>query len=605
MGEAMKVKFSFYSIKNPDALYTYRDVPNPFGDAAKEKVYHWKEYCESVMSDVISERTEFSDLQYVGQVERIANEVFLVGADHVYTIGFTLDTYENGKTYLEVSIESDYSVDATDDFEKQYDRNLELLKISLKNRLKKDWQQCVWLYDEQSELLCSKLYPDVFRIENDIRAFATKVLRKNLGNGWISLNGLGKYHNIVKSNEAEFKQFVRDFADIDSTALSLTLEMLQTIISEGKVYDTSFALQTEDVDRILKKIDDGNTSAVYDLIEKKRVVQKDIWNDIFAILFDPNDNFQSLMKAFIKDRNHIAHNKLLNWQAFNIILKEFNDLESSLQKATEKAETQDPSEELLETWQAQAEQDAEEQEYEKYYYRDRLAAETGVEILTSEKIFEKFCSSIAELYDNIFDRYHFDNCFEVTDYCKPSPTEKTEVCSVICNAATDEEVQINVEFEIDDEPEGQSIAHIVCIHGNDVVAKADISYSNGSGHEGESGEMVADYESEYDESQLNDLKSDLYAYIENELNPYIAELEALSYRYGKDGGPDITADFVCEFCGKDGVSVLKEFYPVGYCCFCGNENSYRECQICGKIYDYDSEDKDFCPECRPRDLDDE
>ena len=197
----MKVRFSFYSIKNLDFLYTYQDVPDPFGDVAKEKAYHGKEYCETVMSDVISEQTEFSDLQYVGQVERIANEVFLVGADHVYTIGFTLDTYENGKTYLEVSIESDYSVDATDDFEKQYDRNLELLKISLKNRLKKDWQQCVWLYDEQSELLCSNLYPDVFRIENDIRAFATKVLRKKLGNGWISLNGLGKYHNIVKSNE--------------------------------------------------------------------------------------------------------------------------------------------------------------------------------------------------------------------------------------------------------------------------------------------------------------------------------------------------------------------------------------------------------------------
>lgn len=45
-------------------------------------------------------------------------------------------------------------------------------------------------------------------------------------------------------------------------------------------------------------------------IQKKRRVNVDIWKDLFEQYFD----FElSIITDFIKNRNHIAHNKLLNW----------------------------------------------------------------------------------------------------------------------------------------------------------------------------------------------------------------------------------------------------------------------------------------------------
>lgn len=93
------------------------------------------------------------------------------------------------------------------------------------------------------------------------------------------------------------------------------------------------------------------------------------------------------------------------------------------------------------------------------------------------------------------------------------------------------------------------------------------------------------------------MKEELINYIDEKLNPYIAELEALEYTSGTEGGPSPVAYFSCENCGQFGVSVMESFLPLGKCCFCGFRNVIKVCHKCGEIYDvYDGNDF-FCNGC--------
>ena len=85
-----------------------------------------------------------------------------------YRIEFAINTYEKKAARLECTI--------TGLETENYDQRLEELKIALKNRLDPDWEVCTWLVDMQSAQLCKEAYERAFIIENNLRAFASKVL---------------------------------------------------------------------------------------------------------------------------------------------------------------------------------------------------------------------------------------------------------------------------------------------------------------------------------------------------------------------------------------------------------------------------------------------
>ena len=75
------------------------------------------------------------------------------------------------------------------------------------------------------------------------------------------------------------------------------------------------------------------------------------------------------------------------------------------------------------------------------------------------------------------------------------------------------------------------------------------------------------------------------------------------YECGKYGGAEPVADFACAECGKNGVSVLEDFLPIGKCCYCGYENEVYICELCGTVHDDLGGDRHFCNGCMPRDKD--
>ena len=148
---------------------------------AAEAEYLGKEYSEKILADVVGGFEEAKSLCYVGCLQRIANEVFDFGlSESKYRASFTIDTYGDNKARLKVKLEQ---IEPRE----EYDMLLEQLKIAIKDRLISDWNRCIWMTDDQSEALCTMLYPIVFETENEMRALVNKVLIHHSGVDWITL----------------------------------------------------------------------------------------------------------------------------------------------------------------------------------------------------------------------------------------------------------------------------------------------------------------------------------------------------------------------------------------------------------------------------------
>lgn len=175
-----------------------------------------------------------------------------------------------------------------------------------------------------------------------------------------------------------------------------------------------------------------------------------------------------------------------------------------------------------------------------------------------------------------------------------------KVCSVTSNAS-DEKLNLFVSIVVDDDMDTSSYLTIEAKHGEDIIAKVECMYHNGEGHEGEEGLCVADSDSEYDDTEVHDFLEDLIDYIEEDLNPYVKQVAAMEYECGRHGGTSPVADFACQECGKDGVSITEDLLPIGKCCYCGYENEYYVCELCGTVYDDMGGDEHLCNGCMPRD----
>lgn len=170
------------------------------------------------------------------------------------------------------------------------------------------WNRCIWVTDEQSEALCTMLYPMLFEAENEMRAFVNKVLIHYVGVNWIKKIGMEKYDLSHENLMGDFRRISPQYSGVDDTIISMTLEIMMEIIKKGKIYDENITLSSADWNVLNEK---GNKSAdaVLGYIKKKRKINIDIWEDIFKQYFDFD---LSIITDFIKNRNHVAHNKLLN-----------------------------------------------------------------------------------------------------------------------------------------------------------------------------------------------------------------------------------------------------------------------------------------------------
>ena len=200
-----------------------------------EEHYHGDAYCKQIVADTLTV-LKWGIQTYLGSSERIANETFDICTDEgaKYHIEFGINTYGRKAARLECTITAPET--------EGYDQKLEELKIALKNRLIQDWKVCTWLVDMQSAYLCKEAYERAFIVENNLRAFASKVLIHFMGIDWLNSTGLEKEAESVKNLKQKFIKRVPEFENINADFLSMTLETLEKVMFERKVYKDTIVL---------------------------------------------------------------------------------------------------------------------------------------------------------------------------------------------------------------------------------------------------------------------------------------------------------------------------------------------------------------------------
>lgn len=568
--------------------------------------YRGKEYCADVISSLQSNMPLILNVEYKGSLERIANEVYvLTTSAKQYIVALTLDTYEHKKSRMVVRIDSVIGANSNNCQQNDtYDSVLEQLKIKLKDSLLRDWNTCVWIFDVQSEVLCSFLYPLIFKLENKMRAFASKVLIHHLGINWMEQLGLEKYLASHKELTGDFKRHVREFANIDDRFISMTLETMLKVIKSGMVYETEISIPDDAASKIHKKIADNNTNGVYDLICGMRKVKIRFWEDIFAKYFGDIKSLPKIITDFVSDRNHIAHNKLMTWSAHQIIKSNIEAVDRFFTEANQRFEESVPSEEMYMTWDAESEMErdaAEEEAWERDYIRIQIAGQTGIEIRYEDAIFDLFREKLDEIFHGIDDTYYFDPSIHVSEqYSIENVYSEQLFFSIVCRAHPESSISVYVEMSIDDSMDGDSELYIECRSSDEKtkIANATVHYHNGAGYiDTFEGTVELESESYVDDEALSQFNEVLETYIQTTLNPFAAKLEELKMEVARYGGDLPVADFECFECEKMGVSINNDFFPFGKCCYCGAENDVYICEKCGKAFGEDGGDLGLCNEC--------
>lgn len=578
------IKFSLDDIKNMDLLYTYTPADSDdFCINGMQQSYHGKEYCQNIIEN-IADSSDWAEKNYDGMIGEIGNETFtLVSLDNYkYEISFGIKTYYEKIARIECVINAPER--------NNYDRLLENLKISLKDKMLEDWNKCTWLSDDQSALLCKEAYGKAFMVENNLRAFASKVLIHFLGINWIRKPGMEKIDDSIKNLEGEFTQRVPEFDDINVDFLSMTLETLSKIMFEGIIYKEEMILSREQYDKIQSIAEKGN---VADYLNKHRPIEINIWEDLFSQFYENPDDFRNKMTNFISARNHVAHSKVLTWNSYNVILQDFENINEMINKANVVFKEKETSMEEENTLLAIEEYEYEDAKERREYYRYRLSLETGIKVLDEADIVYMFDEKIQGIYNKIYQHYHLDVRYEISDYYGIDGGFTISSPVVEDNSTT---MYISGSYEIDDDLGEDSYLNIICQKKNgEIISKAEIRWHNGNGNEGDNGFMLPNEDSELDESELDDFMEALLYYIENELNPYPGKLEAIIY--ANKGYNDVVADFPCEECGEYGVSVNKDFLKEGRCCYCGYENELGKCNRCQDIIGVYMLKNGLCPSC--------
>ncbi len=585
----MRIVFSMDGIKNMDLLYTWTDELSEEIDCnGSVEHYHGEDYCKNIINSI----PDWQEKRYIGCRERIANETFVLTSSSAaeYTVSFAINTYETNEKHRIARLEVVIDAQDTND----YDQKLEDLKIALKNNLLNDWRVCTWLVDEQATKLCKDVYEKAYTIENNLRAFASKVLIHFLGANWIQRTGFEKEAESVKSLKAKFVQRVPTFDNINADFLSMTLEVLLGVMFEGIAYKDDVVLKRQDYTMLQSMVRKNvSGSNIADFLKSHRTVDKEIWKDLFVPFIDDPEAFKSAAHSFVEDRNHVAHSKVLSLSAYQIMEKELQLMEDQIRLADSKFEVRETSEELLATWEAESEAEQYDEQDDLAYYRDRLASETGIDILDESEIDDWFDEVLHELYSDVYQHYHLDVCRDLSDFSTPS--EGDQVFSISCPVDDDLRIIVTADYSIDDNLGEDSTCYITAKDGNgELVCEAELHFHNGNGYEGEEGIMEADDDTIYDTSELDDFKGELISAIDD-LNPYPSIAD--TYAYENKGAATLTADFPCEQCGEYGVSINEKLLPIGTCCYCGYEHELVQCRRCGELVGDDVIENGFCPTC--------
>lgn len=503
--------------------------------------------------------------------------------EYIWRIGVEYSSYE--KNYeLMVSIQSKNYIIST---ENEY---LERLKRIVKNFIKIKHKKIFWLYDSESEFLATDLYPKVFTVENLARKFITLVMNRKFGIHWWKLVSL-KIQEKHKSRFGGYKAIIDNFKDVDERLMSIDTGDLHDILS-NKV------MKWESSEENIMELTQPNLHSenLAKILQRQQVVYSDWWQTIFSPLLP--ESFLSEFKDFELNRNHIAHNKLIDKAAYKSILHSIDVVQKALDCGLEKMSLELKSKEVLK-----------EEEFEllqEVLMSERnlelKEIESGVIIRNSNQILALFNDELSRLYESIEESFRFSEYLNFSDYTELENCNSNSVVFEIQNKIDGYVISFEANTDINDSEGSQSFLYLEYKKDGSPSLEeiGSVSYNYGkvefNEFQGNYMPIQMDGISEHEMSRLGEKIVDI---INSEFTDYKEIAESSKYSIIKDGGPDPILDLPCQECGEEWICVDETITDFGRCLNCGEINEVTECEHCGRNdFGSPSEDEPFlCEEC--------
>ncbi|HDR7471923.1 hypothetical protein [Bacillus toyonensis] len=500
-------------------------------------------------------------------------------------------------TYIRSNTISQLKVEISGDDLNRLDSNLHNLKTQLKDLMLVEWEECLWLQDIQAEEFSDILYGKVHKVENALRRLINTILFYNLGGNWWETYMPTNLVQGYKKRDEQFKNRSHSFKNIHTSLMSIDTGDLISILTfkTHKVKEVNlFAspntnnLGIQDFQYIMSDILNGQKLDIHKekltgILEDTLEVDKDFGKEFFEPWFSCNlDYFIGKWKGFCADRNHVAHNKLIDIKLFKkyrknmeellgIIIeaeKKFNNhLDSEMEQYLEKLEEQ-------EVMQMMGDYEAE------LHYRRKIREEAAVEILEEDEILEKFKAIVSEAFENLQEMFYYRSDIEVE--FKEQSLLNNEKSFEITNSYFDRTLHMATEVTIDSSECGVSTVNFILFYNNTPQTTFKITFTNGSSYfNDDQGTYMPDNEAELDIDDLEEIETEICCFMEN----FMPEIEE-----------DNIASFPCEQCNKYSINLSEDNgFEIGTCLYCEHPNRVGECKQCGKTLN-SSTDK-VCDEC--------
>lgn len=468
------------------------------------------EYCKDKMKQVENLFDSECQVKYEGCIERIGNYVFnVLHSDTKYKIVMQLDTYEwHRQITVKIGYLENYNIG-------KYDKFLEKLKICIKNKLIRDWYNCVWMKDTQSLELSREVYSDIYMAENELRAFVSRVMIEHFGIEWYDRPEFYKLKASIQENEVKVKRNVPNFNNIDVSLYTVTLEKLMDTV-QADIY-SDLMQDTEEIQREIKEKIFSTTQldkmqGTLDFLRNRYVKKYNIWEKYFKPLISDDVKWDKLRTTFIDNRNHVAHNKLLDYSSKETMIRDTDEFRKMIKEADIKFDTENCSEEIEETLQAIAEK----QEYERETQLEIVESEAGVRIRDRSKIMKLFQDTIDDIYTMAEDKTYFDEEICVDGNCVLKETLEKQLLFSITGKNRDK-LEVYYKLDIDDSAGAASVMQIIVYEATNEILKETAQYVNGEAeYNSEQTNYMAVVMDEYNDSCANDIKNIIEDFIKKQ-----------------------------------------------------------------------------------------
>lgn|GEM_PF-5243350 len=295
---------------------------------------YWFEWWNENNSNFIQE------LKSSYQIEKVLslNYFEIKCNDNLYFLNYHYEIENENSMIINFEIASQNNIG-------EYDKTLEEIKMCVKSYwsdlISKRGDECkyklIWLDDTQSTILSNKCHLEIHILENLLRKFINEVMNYNCGLNWQEIFFKSKIAE-KQSRGKSYMKSVEVFKNIDDFLLSLDITDLVKIME----FEQKF-ISINNIKRQGSKSNGYLTEKeLYGLINEAK--KKTIWELYFSTLFDieskikdkkvnMNSNFRKEWLDLCDYRNHIAHNKFIDYKFYNNLLYKIRKLTGEIKEA--------------------------------------------------------------------------------------------------------------------------------------------------------------------------------------------------------------------------------------------------------------------------------